>query len=804
MFKNYLKIALRDFWKNKTFSLINIIGLTVATACCLIILVYVRDQYGYDDYHQGSDRLYRVTTEIREGENNDFLAATCSPPVIPAMRRDFPEIEAATRLLSPPGKESYLLSNMDKKFYETKGYYADTGFFNVFSFKFLEGSPSHALENPYSLVISSEVANKMFGKSNPLNQVIKIDNGRIFKVTAVFDENFGKSHLQPHFLMSMNSGDMGDFVLKSDQWLGQNFVHGYVRFHEGVNPKTFEQKLAPFLSRHGGKQLAGMPVNKSFHLQPVKSIHLHSKLNYEIDKNADAAFIRILILIAALIQIMACINFMNLSTARSTKRAKEVGIRKAVGAGKLSLVLGFLSESVFLSLLSVSLAAPLVIISVPWINAHLNTGIPDSFMGDGWIWIIITLLVLVTGLLAGLYPAFYLTAYRAVSSLKGNMQNNLSSVGLRKGLVVSQFVISIGLVISVIVITDQLSFLQSKNLGFDQKQKILIPFRNEEARKAWAVFKTNLVSKSEVTMSAGSQYYPGQDVSESLPVDHMNGNQKFSSAVELNRVDPNYLDVLKIKLLEGRNFVALDTNNNVIVNEAALSRLGIAKNKAISQRLVFDYQGMHEEYTIIGVINNYNFKTLKEEVRPLMLQCARPENLQFLIADIKTTHYTRFFGELQSLWGRLIPDVPFEYSFLDQDLQKLYEAENSLLKIINLFSIFAIVIACLGLFGLAAFTTEQRIKEIGIRKVLGASVASIIALVLKGFAMLIAIAIIIASPIAFWAMQKWLQDYPYRITIGWWIFLLAGLLSLFIGLLTISFQAVRAATANPVQSLRSQ
>jgi putative ABC transport system permease protein len=287
-------------------------------------------------------------------------------------------------------------------------------------------------------------------------------------------------------------------------------------------------------------------------------------------------------------------------------------------------------------------------------------------------------------------------------------------------------------------------------------------------------------------------------------VDYMNGNQKFSSAVELNRVDPNYLDVLKIKLLEGRNFTASDTNYNVIVNETALSRLGMAKNKAIGQRLVFDYQGMHEEYTIIGVISNYNFKTLKEEVRPLMLRCAKPDNLQFLIAQIKTTHYARFFGELQSLWSRLIPDVPLEYSFLDQDLQKLYEAENSLLKIINLFSIFAIVIACLGLFGLAAFTTEQRIKEIGIRKVLGASVASIMALVLKGFAMLISIAIIIASPIAFWAMDKWLQDYPYRITIGWWIFLLAGVVSLFIGLLTISFQAVRAATANPVKSLRSQ
>ena len=804
MFKNYLKIALRDFWRNKTFSLINIIGLTVGTACCLIILIYVREQYGYDNYHVGADHLYRITTEVREQENSDFLAATCSPPVIPALQKDFGDVEASTRVLNPPGKERYLLSFKEKQIYESKGYYADSGFFNVFRFKFVDGSPLHALDNPYSIVISSDVATRLFGNSSAVNQIIKIDNDKIFKVTAVYDETYGKSHIRPQFLMSMNSGGIGEFVQKSDQWLGQNFVHGYVRLREGANPGNFEQKLAPFLARHGGRQLVGIPVSKSLHLQPVESIHLHSKLNYEIEKNADASFIRMLLLIAGLIQLMACINFMNLSTARSTKRAKEVGIRKAVGAGKWSLVLRFLCESLVLSLLSVSLAAPLVVKSIPWINRLLNTNLPKSFGSDGWIWLMMTILVIVTGLFAGLYPAFYLTAYRTISTLKGNLQNSLSSAGLRKGLVVTQFVISIALVISVMVISEQVSYMQSKDLGFQQKQLILIPFRSDEARKEWAVFKRGLESNSEIASAAGSTYYPGQDMSESLPVDHLTGHQKFSSAVELNRIDPKYLDVLKIPLLKGRNFVSADTNNNVIINEVALGRLGMTKDNAIGQRLVFDYQGMHDEYTVIGVVANYNFKTLKEEVKPLMLLCARPENLNYMIAEVRSTRYSRLFADLKSQWNRLIPNIPFEYSFVDQDLQKLYETETNLLKVINLFSLFAILIACLGLFGLAAFTTEQRIKEIGVRKVLGASVANVITLVLKGFAKLIVIAIVIASPIAFWAMHIWLRDYPYRITIDWWVFFVAGLASLFIGMMTISLLAVRAATANPVKSLRTE
>jgi putative ABC transport system permease protein len=602
----------------------------------------------------------------------------------------------------------------------------------------------------------------------------------------------------------MNSGGMGDFVLKSDQWVGQNFVLGYIRLRAGVDPKTFEQKLPGFLLRHGRKQLADIPIAKSFHLQSVKSIHLNSRLNYEIDRNADMGLIRVLLLIAGLIQLMACINFMNLSTARSIKRAKEAGIRKVVGASKGSLILRFLSESVFLALLSVLLAIPLVIISIPYLNTLLQIEIPVFFISSGDTWVIVFSLVLVTGLLAGLYPAFYLTAYKAISTLKGNLSNSLSSGAIRKALVVTQFVISIALVISVLVISNQISFMQSKNLGFSQEQKILIPFHSTDAREKLALFKSGLQSKIEVSSVGGACYYPGQNVSESLPVNYITNKAKSSIAVELNRIDTDYFGALKIKLKEGRNFTGADTNNNVIVNETLLMRLGISKNKAIGEHLSFHYQGMHEGYTIIGVVNNYNFKTLKEEVKPLMLLCAKPGKLQYLIADVNTTHYSKFFGELQSFWSKLIPDIPFEYSFLDQDIQKLYESENSLLKIINLFSIFAIVIACLGLFGLAAFTTEQRIKEIGIRKVLGASVASIILLVSKEFAKLILVAIIVASPIAFWAMYKWLQDYPYRININGWIFVLAGFVAMLIGLATISYQAIKAAIANPVSSLQTE
>ena len=809
MIKNYLKIAWRNIWRNKSFSFLNILGLTAGTVCCLYILLYVRDQYGYDQHHEDAGSLYRLRTVIepREGVPG-FNSATSSPPIVMGMKMDFPEVAAATRIVYFADRGENLLSvaGSDNSFYESRGYIVDSTFFQVFDYKFIEGQPLHSLDEPYSVVLSSAVAKKLFRNNSAINQQIKIGStfsGNAFKVTGVYDETWGKSHLQPHFIMNMNSGGIGEFVRTNNQWAGQNFIYSYVRLHPKADPLTLQAKLPAFLEKHGAKNLQELHMKKHLFLQKVTGIHLHSGgITNQIDNVSNARFLYLLLTIAFFIQLIACVNFINLTTARSVRRAREIGIRKVAGAVKSSLVGQFLGESVLISFIAILLAVPIVVALLPLLNSFTGGAITLNSFRDPAVIGIIAGLGLVTGLLAGIYPALYLSGFRPAGVLKGTFNLKASSTLLRKGLVVFQFAIAIVLIISVIIITRQLNFMQTKDLGFDQAQKLIIPFQNEESRQHFTAFSNELTKLKEITGVTGCNYYPSQRVLSDFGVFKSGQDMNDAKLLRINNMDEDFFKVMNIPLIGGRHLKSSDTSGQVILNHKALQVLSIKKEDAIGTRLFAEFEGNRSEFEIIGVTDDYNQISLKDEIQPMMsFYNGQPP---YMILAANTTNYKNLLSDIGAIWKKAVPGIPFEYSFLDEEIQQQYKEEATLRKISNSFTALAILISCLGLFGLAMFTAQQRVKEIGVRKVLGASVGGIVSMLSKDFLKLVIISILVATPLAWWAMNKWLEDFEYKTSVGWWVFVLAGSVALLIALFTVSIQAIKAAIANPVKALRTE
>lgn len=808
MIKNYLKAAWRNISRNKVFSFINVLGLTAGTVCCLYILLYVKDQYGYDAYHADAGSIYRVRTVLDpRGDSKAINSATSSPPIAMTMKQDFPEVAVATRVVNLPDASTNLLSiaGSDQHFYEPNGYFVDSTFFQVFDYKFIEGKAFHSLDQPYTVVLSSAVAGKLFGHSSALGQQITIadqDRSSLFTVTGVFDENYGRSHLNPHYIMTMNSGGIGEFVRTVNQWAGQNFVYNYVKLNPHADVAALEAKLPAFLNKYGADNLrkSGMTGLKHLYLQKVTDIHLYSKgIVNQIDKTSDAGFLYLLLTIAFFIQLIACINFINLTTARSVRRAREIGVRKVVGALKSSLIKQFLGESVLISFIAVLLAVPIVIGLLPFLNKLTEGSIsPLSLLNPGVILIVIAL-GLLTGLLAGIYPALYLSAFKPVSVLKGAFSFRPSSVLLRKSLVVFQFMIAIILIISVIVISGQVNYMQTMDLGFNKQQKLIVPLSSEQAQKQYAALRNEIMNNKDIAASAGCAFYPSLFVTNDFGLYKSGQDMNSAINVKINRADENFFKLMGVKIMAGRNLTPTDTTNEFVANMSLLKQMNIPLDKAIGTKL---YNKEQEPHVIVGVINDYNFNSLKEQVNPLATFYSN--NPSYLIIETKTSNYAPVLATVGAAWKRLVPSAPFEYSFLDQDVDKQYRDEQTLKKISNSFTILAILISCLGLFGLAMFTAQQKIKEIGVRKVLGASVTGIVTMLSKDFIKLVLISLLIASPVAWWAMNKWLNNFVYKISISWWIFVLAGVLALFIALVTISFQAIKAAVANPVKSLRTE
>jgi len=812
MLNNYFKIAIRNLTRNKVYSFINIFGLAIGLTTCILILTYIFSELGYDRQNKDAGRIFRIVTDAElKGSVPEKPWAATSAPVAWGLKADMPEVEQSTRLLKFPSFDKMLLKykqdNKSKEFYESNGYYVDSTFFQIFTYDFKFGNAQAALNLPNSVVLSEEVSNKLFGKENPVGKSIEIGlpyGNFNYTVKGVFKDAGLKSHIPAHFFISMRNGDVGNWIGAQSNWATNNLFHTYVKLKEGTDPVAFEKKLPSFLNRRGGADLKALGVSKRLFIQPLKDIYLHSDLDNEIAPNGNITYLYILGSIALVVLLIACINFMNLSTARSGKRGKEVGVRKVLGADKKSLVYQFLSESVVMSILALLLAVLISSVLLPFFNnlTQKNTGLYDEPV----IWLWILGLTLFTGLVSGIYPAFYLSSFKPVTVLKGKLLNNFSAVAIRKGLVVFQFAVSISLILGAIVITRQLNYLDSQQLGFNKNQQIILPLQSKDAIKNYAALKNELLKDPGIRRVTSGSSYPGIYNVQDMLFYAEGKNIHDVKDIHLAAVENDYLETLGFTLLAGRGFSKeyTDDSNNIILNETALKELGYDVQTSVGKSIYCDFQGNHLAMKIVGVVKDFNFESLYNSIKPFGFCTSMGNKFSYVIVNTLTINYGDLLKNIGESWKKVNPNEPFVYSFLDKDFQRNYEKDQRASGIVSYFTLIAILVACMGLFGLSAFSAEQRTREIGIRKVLGASVTNVVALLSKDFIGLVCIAILIASPLTWYTMNKWLDGFAYKITISWWMFALAGLLAIGIAMLTVSFQAIKAAIANPVKSLRTE
>jgi putative ABC transport system permease protein len=806
MIKNYIKVAFRNLWANKSFSFINISGLAVGITACVMIMLYVFDEISYDKHHPDGYRTYRIASEVK---SEKWVAAPA--PLAEALKKDFPEVEQVARLLRFPGAEKMLLKDEQgkKQFFETNAFYADSTFFQLFSYDFKYGDIHTALDGPNSIVISELVSTKFFGNENPVDRIVKVglSFGEFdYVIKGVFIDTGNKSHVPVNLLLSMNNGDVGGWAKGQTRWAANAIFHTYVKLREDADAKVFESKLDEFLNRNGGKEFQEAGLTKKLFIQPLEDIYLHSDFGYEVAPNGNIKYIYIFTSIAGFLLLIACINFMNLSTARSEKRSKEVGMRKVSGASRITLIYQFLSESLIMSGLALALALILIQLTTPVFNQLTQKNLSILSVPNMLFWLIG--LTLITGLLSGMYPAFYLSSFKPATVLKGKLMNTISAISIRRGLVIFQFTLSIVMILGAIVISQQMKYLGNQNLGFNKDQKIILPIQTTEANVNFNALRNELLNNNQVSHVARGGTYPGIESITSM-LFYAEGKQAIDNVdIQTAYTEDGYLETLGIEIIEGRGF-DVDFKNDIdelVLNETAVSQLGYTNDNAVGKTIHYEFQNATHSMEIIGVVKDYHFQSLHQKIKPLALSVAPlfTGPTSYLIANVKSSDYFELITLFQNAWNKINPASPFEYSFLDDDFQRNYKKEERTAKLIQYFTLIAIIVACLGLFGLAAFTAEQRIKEIGVRKVLGASTAQIVTLLSEDFLKLVVVAIILSSPIAYYIMDKWLQGFAYHISISVWMFVAAGFTSVLISLLTVGFQATKAALMNPVKSLRSE
>jgi len=807
MFKNYFKIAWRNLNRNKFISFVNLFGLTVGICCCLLIGIYILNELSYDRYNKNADNIYRIERTFLNAETGalSLKLGAVAPPFAPLLQNDFKDIKKITSLL-PVSNSTFKYG--DNIFNEKNLFFADANLFDVFDFKVTEGNPAKALNDPFSIMLSEETAKKYFGNADPLNKVLRANNQFDCKVTGIYKALPENSHMHPDMLLSFNtlkdSAVYGERNLMTN-W-GNNAFFTYLLLPPQYNVKKLEAQFPAFQNRH-------IPADGKFKasdysvlsLRKLTDIHLYSHTDEEIDINGDINRVYIFSAIALFILLIACINYMNLSSARSVLRAKEIGVRKTAGAGKKELIAQFLCESVFITCIAFALAFVLTRLGLAWLNKLSGQQLSIGSLLQWKILIAIILLPFLVGILSGIYPALYLSSFQPVKVLKGVIKTGGGNISLRKALVVFQFSISIILIIATVIVFQQLNYIQNKSLGFD-KEHIVTIRNNPGLANSFQSFKDELLSNSNIKDVALSSRIPSGRLLDSQGSQLDNGNSMAPSKADIKYVvaDENFIPTYGINIVAGRNFskdFGTDTSS-FLINETAVKALGLKSNEdAIGKQ--FQYGG--QKGTIAGVFNDFNFESLHQRIIPLVLYEARNDGSSYNAISIKTSgNVSAAVGQIEKTWKKYLPEIPFEYQFLDDRYAKLYEAEDRQSSIFTIFSCIAIFIACLGLFGLSAFTITQRVKEIGVRKVLGASSGSIVKLISKDFLLLVVIAAVIAFPIAWYAMSHWLQEFAYRVNISWWVFILAAVIALLIAFATISLQAIKAALANPVESLRSE
>jgi len=805
MFNNYLKIAIRNFVKHKGFSFINIFGLAIGVACCLMIILFVLDEISFDRYHEKADQVYRVGINGYINNSRFQGVVTCSP-MAQTLVREYPEVKAATRLRN----FGYpVFRYEDKVFSEERVFWVDKSFFDVFTVSFIKGDLKTALAEPNTIVLTRSMALKYFGEEDPLGKSLNADRQRDYLITGVVEDTPRNSHFHYDFLASLSTYDDS----RSPVWVSNNY-YTYLVFQEGASPQLFEEKLIELVKKYVGPQIqaaAGISLEQFFEsggewgyfIQPLTDIHLYSHYEFELGPNGDIAYVYIFSIIALGILLVACINFVNLSTARSVNRAREVAIRKTVGSMRGQLIRQFLAETTIMSFVAVFIALIIVQFVLPTFNNITGKELAIPYLENASTIPALLAIVLFIGILAGIYPAIFLASFNPAVVLKSETMGRTRKSNLRNVLVVFQFTVSIVLIAGTFIVNRQLKYIQNKNLGFNKDQVVVVK-KTDDLGNQIQTFKQELLKNARIMNASNTSTLIGQDF----------GNSAFRLAGETGEethllwtyfTDPHFVDTYQIEIASGRYFEEgrKADQQSVVINETAARELGL--EDPIGEQIVAmgPTQEQSQTFTIIGVMKDFHFESLHFQIRSLIVLLYGPNNRgRFVSVRINSEGIRETLAFLESTWLRFAGNQAFEYEFFDDHFAKIYKAEERTGQIFFAFSFLAIIIASLGLFGFAAFISEQRTKEIGIRKVLGATESKIILLLSKQFTKWVVLSNLLAWPIAYYFFHKWLQRFAFRQAISIWSFLLASIVVLTIALLTVSYQTIRAARSNPVDLLR--
>jgi putative ABC transport system permease protein len=786
-----LKTAIRNITKDFGYSSLNIIGLTIGIASALFLIIYVTDEVSYDKYHEKADRIYRVSSHISETDD-EFTWIVAQIPFGPQVVLDYPEVQAAVRFINfnrAPFKYN------DKEFYEENFYYADTAVFDVFTYKFLRGDPKTALTEPNTMVLTETVANKYFGNDDPIGKTL-VSGEESYRITAVIEDVPQNSHFRFNALSSRKSLP-SDFV---GSW-GNFGVFTYLLFPEGFDVEAFEVKMQEMYGKYMAEIFERRGISIEYVLDPITKIHLTSTNPGEPEPTGSITYVYIFSIVAFFLILIAAMNYMNLATARSARRAREVGLRKVVGSNRLSLVLQFLSESITLTLISLILSIVVVALLLQQFNLLAGKNFDLSILQSPVVILSALAVIIVVGIIGGTYPAFYLSRFQPTTVLKGEVTKGSSGNLFRKVLVVFQFLISVSMIICTLVVYKQLNFLKTKDLGYDQTNILSIGLTNRNMVRSYPVFKQKLLDNPIIKSVASTNTPMGGGSSKNLlSVESDEG--MVDRGVNLAVVDHDFIETLGIKMLKGRDFqsdIPGDTLNGVIVNETFVKRMNWTE--PLGKKIETIGSGFLKAI-VVGVMHDYHQTGMYNEIETLMLLYRPFGRIVYIkLTDNNRQESIRF---IEQTWREMYPEQPFEYEFLSDTFSNQFEADEKRGFIFTLFTILAIVIACLGLFGLASYTVERRTKEIGVRKVIGASEGSIVGLISKEFLILVSISIVIAIPVSFYFMSRWLDNYVYRTNLSVFIFVLAATISILVTFVTISFKAYRAAIMNPTESLRTE
>lgn len=801
MIENYFKTAWRNLWKNKTFSFINIFGLATGIASSLLIFLFVQDELSFDRFHKDAGNIYRVVKDFVNDDGSSLPDATTPPALAPAMQQEIPEVEKVTRVFPSWGRD-FLIKYGDKKIIEQNLYRVDSSFFDVFTFPFIKGDPKNVFKNSSSIALTKSTAKKYFGDEDPMGKILSVDDFGNMMVSGVVKDVPSNSHFHFDFLISVRTFP-GNNLDASWEWY--NF-YTYAKLKPNTSIASLTKKIQDIYERNDkdGKN--------TFYTQRLTDIHLSSNLKWELESNSDRLYVYVFSLIGIFVILIAGINYVNLATAKASVRAKEVGVRKVAGALRSSLVNQFLVESIITCLLACVVAVIIAHLMLPVVNALTLKRL--TVLGNPTVLSYMLLSAVFLGFVAGIFPAIYLSSFKPIIVLKGLKLSEKATLGLRRILVVAQFTISIVLIIGALIISQQMHFIQSAKLGLNTDQVLIAKNTfNAQDRSAFLNEISQLPDVKKATTADG--VVGGQNWTNGM---RLKGSQN-SQLINFLSVGYDFVDAMGMQLKEGRSFSGkfpADTMNNgirggaldqnigsVLINETAVKDLGIPE-PAVGRQLLWGSDNDTMYYvTVVGVLKDFHFTSLKNQIKPFAF-INNPRRQWYFTIKLSTDNMKATLTQLENVWKKFSDDRPFEFTFLDETYAKLYQSEARFQKIFISLVVLGIIIACLGLLGLSTFAAQRRVKEIGIRKVLGASAGSLVGLLSKDFLQLVVIALIIAVPIAWFAMTKWLQDFAYRISIQWWVFIAAAVIALVIAFITVSSQAIKAAIANPVKSLRTE